>query len=78
VSGEWWIGQYLDWFTFAPADSKDWNYLRLPIITLKRKARESNPHALAGARFSKPARLTVSGCPPGSCRPRTRTETPAL
>ena len=30
----------------------------------KRKARDSNPHDLAAARFSKPARQPVSGCPP--------------
>src|SRR5882762_9552464 len=30
----------------------------------ERKARESNPHDLAVARCSKPARRAVSGCPP--------------
>src|SRR5207253_9178350 len=35
----------------------------------KQKARESNPHGLAAARFSKPARQPVSGCPPSAVDP---------
>src|SRR5262249_59482166 len=33
----------------------------------ERKARDLNPHGLAAARFSKPARQTVSGYPPSAC-----------
>jgi hypothetical protein len=35
----------------------------LPRSMLKRKARDSNPHDLSAARFSKPARQPLSGCP---------------
>src|SRR5262245_24367309 len=35
----------------------------------KRKARDLNPHGLVAARFSKPARQTVSGYPPFACSP---------
>src|SRR6516165_11498188 len=33
----------------------------------ERKARDLNPHGLAAARLSKPARQTVSGYPPSAC-----------
>ena len=35
----------------------------------ERKARESNPHDLTVARFSGPARRTLSGCPPSRVDP---------
>ena len=35
----------------------------------RRKARDLNPHGLAAARFSKPARQTVSGYPPNRVDP---------